>query len=161
MPILTNCTWPPSPPPPPEIRPGPRALIVIDMQRDFLEPGGFGETPGNDVSLLQAAVGPCKRALEAARNSGMLIVHTREGPVRRAACQDPTRPAEPEDRRSGPDVPHSRAWRARPRHRAGALSAGVRGGAGQAGKVAFHQTDLAQILVNHGIDTFTVCGVTT
>ena len=54
------------------------ALVVIDMQRDFLEPGGFGETLGNDVSLLAAAVGPCGRALEAARASGLLVIHTLE-----------------------------------------------------------------------------------
>ena len=55
------------------------ALVMIDMQRDFLEPGGFGETLGNDVSLLQAAVGPCKTALAAARTAGLLVIHTREG----------------------------------------------------------------------------------
>src|SRR4029453_15511399 len=55
------------------------AIVMIDMQRDFLEPGGVGETLGNDVSLLNAAVAPCKALLDAARRKGMLIVHTREG----------------------------------------------------------------------------------
>ena len=49
------------------------ALVIIDMQRDFLEPGGFGETLGNDVTLLQRAVKPCKAVLEAARAAGMLV----------------------------------------------------------------------------------------
>lgn len=49
------------------------------MQRDFVEAGGFGEALGNDVSLLQAAVGPCQAALAAARAAGMLVIHTREG----------------------------------------------------------------------------------
>jgi nicotinamidase-related amidase len=55
------------------------ALIIIDMQRDFLEPGGFGETLGNDVSLLQAAVEPLRKVLDAARSAKMLVIHTREG----------------------------------------------------------------------------------
>src|SRR5215470_838919 len=55
------------------------AVLMIDMQRDFLEPGGFGESLGNDVSRLRAAIGPCRGLLESARRKGMLIVHTREG----------------------------------------------------------------------------------
>ena len=55
------------------------ALIVIDMQRDFLEPGGFGESLGNDVSLLARAITPCRALLEAMRARGVLIIHTREG----------------------------------------------------------------------------------
>ena len=43
------------------------AVLIIDMQRDFLEAGGFGETLGNDVSLLAAAVAPCRELLAGAR----------------------------------------------------------------------------------------------
>jgi nicotinamidase-related amidase len=55
------------------------ALVIIDMQRDFMEPGGFGETLGNDVSQLERAVQPIASVLGAARDLGMLVVHTREG----------------------------------------------------------------------------------
>src|ERR1700692_2654464 len=55
------------------------ALVIIDMQRDFMEPGGFGETLGNDVSRLATAVKPIASVLRAARDLGMLVVHTREG----------------------------------------------------------------------------------
>src|SRR5579859_6035137 len=57
------------------------ALIVIDMQRDFVEPGGFGETLGNDVSLLQAVVPPLRAVLAATRAAGITVIHTREGHV--------------------------------------------------------------------------------
>ena len=54
------------------------ALIVIDMQRDFLEPGGFGESLGNDVSLLQAIVPATARLIEGFRAAGRPVIHTRE-----------------------------------------------------------------------------------
>ena len=55
------------------------ALVIIDMQRDFMEPGGFGETLGNDVSQLARAVKPIASVLAAARDNGILVIHTREG----------------------------------------------------------------------------------
>jgi nicotinamidase-related amidase len=54
------------------------ALVIIDMQRDFIEPGGFGETLGNDVSLLVAIVPACQAVLRAWRAAGGWVVHTRE-----------------------------------------------------------------------------------
>ena len=58
---------------------GSTALLMIDMQRDFVEPGGFGETLGNDVSLLRSSIEPCKDLLETARKVGLFVIHTREG----------------------------------------------------------------------------------
>ena len=58
--------------------PGHTALVVIDMQRDFIEPGGFGASLGNDVTLLQSAIAPIARLLAAWRTRGWPIVHTRE-----------------------------------------------------------------------------------
>lgn len=55
------------------------AFLIIDMQRDFLEPGGFGDALGNDVSHLRAAIAPIGAMLTAARAAGMLVIHTREG----------------------------------------------------------------------------------
>jgi biuret amidohydrolase len=54
------------------------ALVVIDMQRDFIEPGGFGEALGNDVSLLASIVPTVAALLAHARSQGWLVVHTRE-----------------------------------------------------------------------------------
>ncbi len=61
-----------------ELQPGRAALIVIDMQRDFIEPGGFGASLGNDVSRLAAAIAPTRTLLDAWRSRGWTVVHTRE-----------------------------------------------------------------------------------
>jgi nicotinamidase-related amidase len=61
-----------------ELSPGHTALVVIDMQRDFVEPGGFGASLGNDVGLLHAAIPPIAALLAAWRARGWTVVHTRE-----------------------------------------------------------------------------------
>ena len=141
------------------------ALLVIDMQRDFLEPGGFGELLGNDVGLLARAVPPTQRVLAAARAAGVMVVHTREG-----------------HRPDLSDCPPAK-------RRRGRLAVGigdrgpmgrvlVRGEAGheivpelapvdgepivdKPGKGAFYATDMEATLRNRGIESLWVTGVTT
>jgi nicotinamidase-related amidase len=141
------------------------ALLIIDMQRDFMEPGGFGETLGNDVSQLARAVPPIKAVLNAARQTGMLVVHTREGHLPDLS-----------------DAPPAKVERGAPSLRIGDPGPMgrilIRGEAGhdiipelypqgseividKPGKGAFYATGLADILLEHGIGNLLVCGVTT
>ena len=141
------------------------AVVIIDMQRDFLEPGGFGETLGNDVSLLTAAIGPCKALLAGARRAKMRVIHTREG-----------------HRPDMADAPKAKVERGAPSMRIGAPGPMgrilIRGEPGhdivpelypqagepvvdKPGKGAFYATDLHSILQNRGIENLIVCGVTT
>jgi nicotinamidase-related amidase len=53
-------------------------LVVIDMQRDFVEPGGFGASLGNDVSLLRAIIPTTRRLIDGFRGAGLPVIHTRE-----------------------------------------------------------------------------------
>jgi nicotinamidase-related amidase len=141
------------------------AFIIIDMQRDFLEPGGFGASLGNDVSLLQAAVQPCQAMLSAARNNAMLVIHTREGhrpdlsdaPPLKVNRGDPAT-------RIGAAGPMGRILvRGEPGHD---LIEALYPAAGEPvidkpGKGAFYQTDLELMLKNRGIENLLVAGVTT
>ena len=54
------------------------ALVVIDMQRDFIEEGGFGAALGNEVGRLAAIVPSVARMIALARRQGWTLVHTRE-----------------------------------------------------------------------------------
>jgi len=60
-----------------ELSPAACALLIIDMQRDFLEPGGFGEMLGNDVSRLRRTIEPNRKLLAAWRARGWQVMHTR------------------------------------------------------------------------------------
>ena len=152
-------------PEPIAVDPARTPLLMIDMQRDFLEPGGFGETLGNDVTLLSAAIAPCKALLDRARTAGMLVVHTREG-----------------HRPDMADAPPAKVERGAPSKRIGDPGPMgrilIRGESGhdivpalypqagepvvdKPGKGAFYATDLQEILRDRDIEALIVCGVTT
>ncbi len=148
-----------------ELNPAAAALLIIDMQRDFLEPGGFGAMLGNDVGQLRRAIAPNRRLLVTWRAAGLTVIHTREG-----------------HRPDLSDLPPSKKVRGR-----GATTIGdhgpmgrilVRGEAGhdiipelaplagepvidKPGKGAFFATDLGAILAHRGIRQLVVTGVTT
>jgi nicotinamidase-related amidase len=141
------------------------ALLIIDMQRDFLEPGGFGETLGNDVTRLQAAVGPCREVLAAARRAGILIIHTREGhrPDLSDAPPHKVERGDPKLRIGAPGPMGRILIRGEPGHD---IIPALYPMAGEPvidkpGKGAFYQTDLEAMLRNRGIENLVVCGVTT
>ena len=141
------------------------ALIVIDMQRDFIEPGGFGATLGNDVSLLKKIVPTVARLIELFRAAGLPIIHTRE-------CHKPDLS----------DLPKAKQLRGKPSQRIGdpgpmgrILIAGERGAdivpalaakpgeivLDKPGKGAFYGTPLSSILAGRKISHLVFSGVTT
>jgi nicotinamidase-related amidase len=155
-----------------DARPGPftfdldsTALLVIDMQRDFLLPGGFGESLGNDVSQLSRTIEPLSALMAAWRAAGLPIIHTREG-------------HEPDLS----DCPPAKLSRGLPSQRIGDPGAFgrilIRGEYGhdivdelqpldgepvvdKPGKGAFYATNLADILDKFGTKSLIVTGVTT
>src|SRR5260221_9547171 len=128
------------------------AVVIIDMQRDFLEPGGFGESLGNDVSLLQKAVGPCKALLALARRSGILVIHTREGhrPDLSDAPKAKVERGAPSTRIGAPGPMGRILIRGEPGHDIAPELYPIEGEPviDKPGKGAFYATDLHSILVN-------------
>jgi len=141
------------------------ALVVIDMQRDFIEPGGFGATLGNDVALLKKIVPTVGRLIEAFRTAGLPIIHTRE-------CHKPDLS----------DCPPAKLWRGKPSLRIGdpgsmgRILIAAEPGAyivpelaampgeivlDKPGKGAFYGTPLSAILAERRITHLVFAGVTT
>jgi nicotinamidase-related amidase len=141
------------------------ALVLIDMQRDFVEAGGFGASLGNDVTRLQAIVPTLQRLLAAWRHAGALVIHTRE-------CHRPDLA----------DCPPAKRLRGKPSLRIGdagpmgrLLIAGEPGAdiiealapasgewiIDKPGKGAFHATGLHERLQAQGITHLVFTGVTT
>jgi biuret amidohydrolase len=141
------------------------ALMIIDMQRDFLEPGGFGEALGNDVSRLASAVTPCRRVLDAARRVGLLVIHTREGHRPDLSDAPPAKIARGAGAlRIGAPGPMGRILvRGEPGHDTieALYPAAGEPVIDKPGKGAFYQTDLELMLRNRGVENLLVCGVTT
>jgi biuret amidohydrolase len=148
-----------------ELEPAKAALIIIDMQRDFVEPGGFGESLGNDVAPLQAIIPTVKSVLDFWRSKGGFVAHTRESHLPDLS-----------------DCPPAKRLRGSPSIRIG--DAGpmgrllIRGEAGnqivdslapmagelvidKPGKGAFYATPLMRELQARGITQLVVMGVTT
>ena len=141
------------------------ALIIIDMQRDFLEPGGFGAALGNDVSRLKVAVEPCRNVLAAFRKRRMSVIHTREGhrPDLSDAPRHKVERGDPSLRIGAPGPMGRILVRGEPGHDIIPELYPIKGEPviDKPGKGAFYQTDLDLMLRNRDIDTLFVCGVTT
>ncbi|EPE94072.1 cysteine hydrolase family protein [Rhizobium grahamii] len=141
------------------------ALVVIDMQRDFAEPGGFGASLGNDVSRIARIVPDVKRLIEGFRRAGLPVIHTME-------CHKPDLS----------DLPPAKRNRGRPSLKIGdegpmgrILISGEPGTAilpelapvdgeiviEKPGKGAFYATPLGGILQEMGISQLVFAGVTT
>ena len=142
---------------------GRTALLIIDMQRDFLEAGGFGAALGNDVSRLQVAVRPCAEMLAAARRAGILVIHTREGHRPDLSDCPPAKLTRGGRTFIGTEGPMGRILvRGQPGHDIVPQLTPIDGEPiiDKPGKGSFHATDLQQILFDRGIRTLIVCGVT-
>jgi len=141
------------------------ALLIIDMQRDFLEPGGFGASLGNDVSLLTSAIAPCRVLLDAARAMRLLVIHTREGhhPDLSDAPAAKVERGAPAQRIGAPGPMGRILVRGEPGHEIVPSLAPVAGEIviDKPGKGAFYATELQRELTTRRVDTLLVCGVTT
>jgi nicotinamidase-related amidase len=144
---------------------GQTALIVIDMQRDFLLPGGFGESLGNDVAQLLKVVPPLADLIAAARNAGVMVIHTREGHEPDLSdCPPAKLNRGAPSKRIGDDGKYGRILiRGEYGHDIVDELAPIDGEVviDKPGKGAFYATELQDILTEAGITQLLVTGVTT
>ncbi|MBM3471377.1 MAG: cysteine hydrolase [Armatimonadetes bacterium] len=148
-----------------EFEPDATALLVVDMQRDFLQPGGFGEMLGNDVALLRRAIAPTRRVLDAFRARGMTVIHTREGHLPDLSDLPPTKKARGHLKTGIGDAgPMGRVLiRGEPGHEIipELVPAPGEPVIDKPGKGSFYATGLDLLLRERGIRSLIVTGVTT
>ncbi len=142
------------------------ALLIIDMQNDFLSPGGFGELLGNDMSVIREPVEPTRRVLEACREAGIMVIHTREG--HRPDLSDCSPSKLRRTKRQGAGIgdkgPMGRILIRGEKGHDIIPELSPRAGEpviDKPGKGAFYATALHAILTNAGIEALFVAGVTT
>lgn len=141
------------------------ALVVIDMQRDFVEPGGFGASLGNDVSRLQGIIPVVSKLIDGFRRAGLLVIHTRECHLPDLSdCPDAKRNRGNPGLKIGDEGPMGRLL--------------IKGEPGveivddlkpvsgepvidKPGKGAFYATEFEQVLQNYGAQQLVFAGVTT
>tara|TARA_R110002111_G_C5931592_1_gene366822 strand:+ start:189 stop:869 length:681 start_codon:yes stop_codon:yes gene_type:complete len=141
------------------------ALVVIDMQRDFVEPGGFGAALGNDVTLLRAIIPAVQRLLATARSAGLLVIHTRESHQPDLSdCPPAKREGAPAGMRIGDQGPMGRILvRGEPGNDILPEVAPLPGEwiIDKPGKGMFYATGLQERLAEQGIEYLIFAGVTT
>ena len=141
------------------------ALVIIDMQRDFVEPGGFGASLGNDVTPLQAIIPTCAAVLAAWRAAGGWVVHTREGHAADLFdCPPAKRERGQPTLRIGDVGPMGRVLViGEPGHAIVPALAPITGELviDKPGKGAFYATPLGDVLRQRGIRSLVFMGVTT
>ncbi|BCB85195.1 cysteine hydrolase family protein [Phytohabitans suffuscus] len=145
--------------------PASTALLVIDMQRDFLLPGGFGETLGNDVGQLRRTIAPLAALLAGWRAAGLTVIHTREGHLPDLSDCPPAKLARGvPSMRIGDEGPLGRILvRGEYGHDIVDELAPVPGEpvVDKPGKGAFYATDLGALLDEKKVTSLVVTGVTT
>ena len=140
------------------------ALVVIDMQRDFVEPGGFGDSLGNDVARLQAIIPTVAALIGLFRAKGWPIVHTRESHLPDLSDCPPAKLARGGALRIGDVGPMGRLLvRGEPGNAIVEACAPVDGEIviDKPGKGMFYATDVEAELKNHGVSQLVFAGVTT
>jgi biuret amidohydrolase len=148
-----------------EFDPRATALVMIDFQRDFVYPGGFGESLGNDTSFLLKALPPAERVLKACRAAGIFVIHTREGHRPDLSDLHVTKyeRGKPELHIGDPGPMGRLLVRGEHGHDIVDELYPIEGEpvVDKPGKGAFYATDLDAILKTRGIRYLIVCGVTT